>query len=275
MANYNTNNSMNKSMMSTQGKSIKVKMPAKTQKSNNPKMDKLVNFKAYLDYAIHNLDITFKEFPTTFKPSYQTYFPAQCYCCSSTAKHSQLTCDKYDCAIKLIQEMSAKLTDDKHNVLVNKSSTSCINKIYTHGLTDCISHMIRSLKIKYNKNCICCNHEIPFGLVVCRSVKCISRFILEYGEKYETFRVKYNKDYNARRIASEIEYYGYDDRYDDDYDDRYDDRNDYDRYSEPDCQCCGEGDGGGYYRGCSGCGTLRCGCIDVCRGRCGRDESSW
>lgn len=46
-----------------------------------------------------------------------------------------------------------------------------------------------------------------------------------------------------------------------------DDESEYDPYEdeEPMCNCRCEG--------CPGdCGTLSCGCIDVCRGRCGRDE---
>jgi hypothetical protein len=286
MANYQMNYIMNNSnqvkpsqvmssqVKSSQVKSIKVKMPVQKSHFTKPKMDKLVNFKAYLDYAIYNLDITPKEIKTSFVPSYRMVIPPKCYCCSSVAKPSQLTCDKYDCAIELLMEMSKKISADEknHKVLVNKTSISRINGIYTNALSECISHMNRTMKIKYTKNCACCNHDIPYGLVVCRSVKCISKFIQENGEKYKEFRVEYNKKYNARKIAEEEDYYCdyYDNDRDYDYRDDYDDRRT--EYSEPSCSCCNDGDGGGYYHGCSGCGTLRCGCIDVCRGRCGRDD---
>jgi hypothetical protein len=270
MANYQMNYSVNKSNKVK----VKVKMPIQKSNLTNKKMDKLVNFRAYLDYTINNLGITPVKSKSTFKPSYRMVIPSQCYCCSNTAKYSQLTCDKYDCAIDLLMYMNKKIYDDDkhHNILVSKTSNSCINGIYTDVISNCISHMIRSMKIKYTKNCVCCSRDIPFGLIVCRNVKCISKFILENGEKYQKFRIEYNKKYQARkRDEYERDYDDYRDDYDDDYRDGYDDDNRSD-YSEQRCNYCNEGDGGGCYRGCDCCGTLTCGCIDVCRGRCGRDD---
>ena len=276
MANYNMNYSIDKESQvnTSRVKSIKVKMPIQKSIFKKPKTDKLLNFKAYLDYAIYNLNITPKKEKSTFDPSYQRIIPPKCYCCSNTAKYSQLTCNNYDCATELFMDMSKKIySDGKYrNILVSNRSNSHINGIYTNGISDCISHMLHNMKIKYTKNCVCCNRDIPFGLVVCRSVKCISQFLLECGEKYKKFRVEYNKKYNARKIEEEKDYeyeYEYDYEYNyGDYEYNYDCKDEYSEYSENACRYCNEGDGGSYSRGCDNCGTLSCGCIDVCRGRC-------
>lgn len=54
--------------------------------------------------------------------------------------------------------------------------------------------------------------------------------------------------------------------------DNYNGYDEYDQYHAPEeeetCVC--------NYAKCQGdCGTLRCGCIDVCRGRCGAQDNCW
>lgn len=75
-------------------------------------------------------------------------------------------------------------------------------------------------------------------------------------------------NYNHRRhsiaSASSESYHGRD------YYEREDDEDEYNPYEDEECRChCGDEMCGG------DCGTLHCGCIDVCRGRCGREDYGW
>jgi hypothetical protein len=238
------------------------------------KNDKLLNFKAYIEYGLKKINV---------RNIHQKQFSyVNCFCCNSLINNKYNICQKYDCANDLLIHISEKLTDEKESefIVPNRINPFKSNKD-VNKISDSISHMIRTQKIKYNTNCACCSRKIPYGFIICRSTKCISKFLLESCKKYKEFRVQYNKNYEEklkeRQREYENDYYndcydgycGYDDRYDDRYDD---DR--YDSYSEDErgCPHCEDGCGGGYYRGCDGCGTLSCGCIDVCRGRCGRDD---
>jgi hypothetical protein len=234
------------------------------------KMDRLINFKSYIEYGIRQFNIKNRDNSNNLYNN--------CLNCHRFIEKKNMLCNNYDCANDLLLYISENMADvnEREYIVSNKINPFYKNK-NTDKIADCIKHIFRTQKIKYNKNCACCNRKIPYGLIICRSTKCISKFLVENCKKYKEFRVDYNRKYEEKLSERDKYYERYDD-YDDyhdynDYNDR-DSYDDYDRYSEDERGClhCDEGGGGTFYTGCSGCGTLSCGCIDVCRGRCGRDD---
>ena len=76
--------------------------------------------------------------------------------------------------------------------------------------------------------------------------------------------INHNIHNNRRHSIESASSESYHDR---DYYGREDDEDEYNPYEDEECRChCGDEMCGG------DCGTLHCGCIDVCRGRCGRDD---
>jgi hypothetical protein len=130
-------------------------------------------------------------------------YPPKCWCCNKHPKFKQLTCNNYDCAIELLLEISKKLTDVKHSKnRVYTKSISYYNDIFTFTLSNCISHLIKKLHLKSTGSCSCCHKKVPNEFLVCRNVKCISKFISKYVSIYKKYRMK-NKVKALQKLCDE------------------------------------------------------------------------
>ena len=131
---------------------------------------------------------------------------------------------------------------------------SCMhyNKVYiVQKYLRIFNHMLKHSGIKYSNKCHTCHRFITRGTYACQNFNCIAKLVKDIYPKYKTFRVSFNKAFQARlRRMDEEEmeryaYYDYMDEHDryDEYDDRdrYDEYDDRDRYDdhEPHCSRCG------------------------------------
>lgn len=258
---YNSNQ-LQTQILQTNNK-VKVKL-----KVNQSKMDQLINFKSYLNEVVEILTVEPKL--VIYKCSYTNCDVKKTVCdtCGITIGRNKLICNNYDCANSLLLDFSKYLKLSLNEKISTSLVPVRVNPSFriaesSNIFYECINHMIRSLKIHKNKNCAYCNRNIPYGLIVCRNMKCISQFFLDNCDKYKEFRVEYNKKYLKKKKEHEEELDILDEmdrcRYWD-----YEEDNRSDDY-ENGCRYCNEGQGGNLYQGCETCGCLSCGCIDKCK----------